>query len=57
MVNTALKVIANKFDVKYFSEYELLSNDYEPYMYDTMHVTEAGAKYLGKVIFDKVLAF
>ena len=65
-VNTTLKAIANKFDVKYFSEYELycnsrecelLSNDYEPYMYDTMHVTEAGAKYLGKVIFEKVLAF
>jgi len=65
-INAMLNNLANDFGVKYYSEYdlycstkmcELLSDDYEPYMYDTMHVTEAGAEYLGKEIFDKILSY
>ncbi len=64
-VNSTLNELAKKYGVKYFSEYdlycndkecELLSKDYVPYMYDTMHVTEVGAEYLGRVIFEKVLS-
>ena len=58
--NYLLEIIAKENDVKYFSEFnfycekknecQLLSSDFNPYFYDNMHLTNPGAKYVGKKI-------
>ena len=58
--NLLIKEIAEKNKIKYYSEFnlyceikkecQLLSLDFKPFLYDNMHVTNSGAKYLGKKI-------
>ena len=59
-VHKEIDKIANKSNIKTISEYDfyctnnecnLFSNNLRPFMYDSMHVTDVGAKHLGKKIF------
>ena len=60
-VHKAIDKIANQSNIKTISEYNfycknnecsLFSNNLRPFMYDSMHVTDVGAKHLGKKIYN-----
>jgi peptidoglycan/LPS O-acetylase OafA/YrhL len=59
-IHEEIDKVANKNDIRTMSEYDfycannecnLFSNNLRPFMYDSMHVTDVGAKHLGKKIF------
>ena len=60
LIHKEIDKIADKSNIKTISEYDfyctnnecnLFSKNLRPFMYDSMHVTDVGAKHLGKKIF------
>jgi hypothetical protein len=60
-IHKEIDKIANKSNIKTISEYDfycknnecnLFAHNLRPFMYDTMHVTDVGAKHLGKKIYN-----